>query len=271
MPRPSTIAARAFPRMARAMALAVALAAPPVQGATQGTTQATTVLRTAAQDNNTIKYNLKGERKGFCVEVLHAIERIEPGLRFTGWDQPMSLPRIENALADGQLDVFCGLIRTPARDAKFGFIDVPVYTVRHKIAVRADDPVQVRSLDEIRKLGPDNVIIVGKGTAHEELLKRQSGLTVDASASNLDVNLRKLSHGRGRFLYHTENALLRYIDKEKLGHQVRLLPAVFREDNMLFAVSRSLPAASADLLRNALQQLADRGELRKLYAGYRED
>jgi ABC-type amino acid transport substrate-binding protein len=228
-------------------------------------------LRTAAQDNNTIKFNLKGKRKGICVDVFQAIERIEPGLRFTGWDQPMSLPRVESALAENQLDVFCALIRTPARAAKFNFIDVPVYTVRHRIAVRADDDVQVRNLDDIRKLGPGNVVLVLKGTAHEEMLRRYGGLALDASAQNLDVNLRKLQHGRGRFLYHTENALLRYIDKEKLGGQIKLLPAVLKEDNLLFAVSRSLPAATADMLRGALQQLADRGELKKIYANYKAE
>jgi len=229
------------------------------------------VLRTAAQDNNTIKYNPNGERKGVCVEVLLALERIDPGLRFSGWDQPMSLPRVETALADNQLDVFCGLIRTPAREAKFNFIDVPVYTVRHRIAVRMEDDIQVRGLDDIRKLGPGTVVIVLKGTAHEETLRRHGGLTLDASAQNLDVNLRKLAHGRGRFLYHTENALLRYIDMEKLGGQVKLLPAVLREDNLLFAVSRSLPAATVTMLRHALQHMADRGELKKIYAHYKED
>lgn len=259
MPRPPApaITATCAAACTVLLCLAPAAAAPP--------------LRTAAQDNNTIKFNPKGERKGVCVEVFQALERQDPGLRFTGWDQPMSLPRVETALADHQLDVFCALIRTPAREAKFNFIDVPVYTVRHRIAVRMDDDIQVRSLDDIRKLGPGAVVIVLKGTAHEENLRRHGGLTLDASSQNLDVNLRKLQHGRGRFLYHTENALLRYIEMEKLGNHIKLLPAVLKEDQLLFAVSRSLPAATVDTLRNALQQMADRGELKKIHAHYKSD
>jgi ABC-type amino acid transport substrate-binding protein len=57
----------------------------------------------------------------------------------------------------------------------------------------------------------------------------------------------------------------------KLGGKIRLLPAALKEDGMYFAVSRSLPAASADLLRRALQQLAERGELKKIYANYKEE
>jgi ABC-type amino acid transport substrate-binding protein len=263
---PATAAAlAAFPAILGAIVipLSCATAAAPAAPAA--------ILRTAAQDNNAIKYNPKGRHKGVCLDVLQAIERVQPGLRFTGQDRPMSLPRIESALADGQLDVFCALIRSQAREAKFDFIDVPVYVVRRKIAVRANDDVQVQTLDDIRKLGPDNVIIVAKGTAHEELLKRQPGLTLDAGSRDLDVNLRKLLHGRGRFLYHTENSLLHYIDMNKLGGKIRLLPAALKEDGMYFAVSRSLPAASADLLRRALQQLAERGELKKIYANYKEE
>lgn len=255
-----------------ALALAVASLACSVGLAIMPTAAAATpVLRTAAQGNNTIKFNLNGERKGVCVDVFQAIERIDPGLRFSGWDQPMSLPRVETALADHQLDVFCGLIRTPARDAKFSFIDVPVYTVRHRIAVRMRDNIQVRNLDDIRKLGPGAVVMVLKGTAHEESLRRHGGLTLDASTQHLDVHLRKLVHGRGRFLYHTETALLRTIDMEKLGGQVKLLPVVLKEDNMLFAVSRGVPAATVDKLRHALQQMADRGELKKIHADYNEE
>ncbi|MYN10908.1 substrate-binding periplasmic protein [Pseudoduganella aquatica] len=229
------------------------------------------VLRTAAQDNNTLKYELRAKRKGICVDVIKALERTDPALHFSGWTQPMSLPRIESALAEGQLDAFCALIRTSAREARFGFIDIPVYTVRHTIAVRADDQVVVNSLDDIRKLGPDNVIIVSKGTAHESKLQHEKGLRVDATSRDTDVNLRKLLNKRGRFYYHTESALRRYIADEQLKGMIRLLPTVFSEETLYFAVSPSLPPPATEQLRQALRKLAERGELQKIYASYKED
>lgn len=229
------------------------------------------VLRTAAQDNNTLKYELRARHKGICVDVIKALEHADPQLHFSGWTQPMSLPHIEAALAEGQLDAFCALIRTSARETRFGFIDIPVYTVRHKIAVRADDQVVVKSLDDIRKLGPDSVIIVSKGTAHEAMLQHEPGLHVDATSRDTDVNLRKLLHKRGRFFYHTENALRRYIADEQLKGMIRLLPTVFKEDALYFAVSPSLPPAAVEQLRQALRTLAERGELQKIYSGYKED
>lgn len=229
-------------------------------------------LRTAAQDNNALKYDLKNPtRPGICVELLQAVESSDPELRFSGADQPMSLRRIEALLVDGQLDIFCALIRSPAREARMGFIEVPIYTVRHRIAVRAEDAVNVQSLDEIRRLGPEAAVIVNKSTAHEDLLRAAGGLQLDASSPDTSVNLKKLVAQRGRFYYHTENALLRYIEDGGLEGKVRLLPTVFKSEALYMAYSPRLAAATRQRLHQALEKLAKRGELERIYAGYREN
>lgn len=227
-------------------------------------------VRTAAQDNNVLKFDTtSASRPGICVEVMRAVERLDPDMRFTGWNTPMALPRVEQRLAQNQLDALCALIKTPEREARFGFIDVPIYTAHHRIAVRADDAVQVTSLDDIRKLGADGVVIVGKGTSHEAYLRNLGGLLLEASSGSTDVNLRMLAGGRGRFLYHTENALLRYIEDGKLSGKVKLLPTVFKSEYLLFAVSPAWPQTHRDRLEAVLTKLSQRGELAKIYANYR--
>jgi ABC-type amino acid transport substrate-binding protein len=228
-------------------------------------------LRTAAQDNNVLKYDPKNPQKpGICVEVIQAIERIDPGIKFAGWDTSRSLPWIEQRLAGGELDVFCGLIKNSEREARYGFIDVPVYTVRHRIAVRKDDAIDVTSFDDIRKLGEEGVVIVGRGTAHENYLKAQGGLRLELSSGSTDVNLRLLVGKRGRLLYHTENALLRYIEDGQLEDKVRLLPTVFKSEAILFTVSNALAPASRERLRVALTKLSQRGDLARIFVGYKE-
>lgn len=234
-------------------------------------TVAEPALRTAAQDNNTLKYDLKSPaRPGICVEVLRAIEASDAELKFTGSDQPMSLRRIEYLLAEGQLDVFCALIRSPARESRMVFIEVPVYTVRHRIAVRAEDGVNVQTLDELRRLGPEVSVIVNKSTAHEDLLRSAGGLQIDASSPDTSVNLKKLVAQRGRFYYHTENALLRYIEDNGLESKVRLLPTVFKSEPLYLVCSPKLSGALRQRLHQALDKLARRGELERIYANYRE-
>ena len=229
-------------------------------------------IRTVSQDNNVLKFDQSNPQKpGICVEVIRAVERLDPGLQFWGWDQPMALPRVEQQLALNQLDAFCALIKTPDRESRFAFIDVPIYQVHHRIAVRADDAVQVGSLDDIRKLGAQGVVIVGKGTSHETFLRNQGGLLLEASSGSTDVNLRMLAGGRGRFLYHTENALLRYIEDGKLGSKVKLLPTVFKSEVLQFAVSPAWPKSHRDRLEAALAKLSQRGDLAKIFANYREN
>lgn len=228
-------------------------------------------LRTAAQDNNALKYDLGNRQKpGICIEVIRAIEQLDPELRFTGWDQPQSLRRIEAMLAEGQLDAFCALLKSAPREQKYLFIDVPVYTVRHRVAVRADDAVVAENFDDMRRLGAEGTVLVLRSTAHEDHLKKQDGLLLDASSPDLAINLKKLVARRGRFLYHTENALLRYIALEGLEGKVRLLPTVFKEESLYFMLSRAVQASVVARLRAALEKLAKRGELERIYASYRE-
>lgn len=262
---PATLAAARATTRAAALAAAMLACGLPVKAAA-----APLLLRTAAQDNNTLKYELNGKRKGICMEVIKAVEQVSPGLRFTGWTQSWSLPRIESALAEGRLDTFCAMIPTSARAAKYTFIEIPIYSVRHKIAVRADDKVAIKSLEEIPKLGPDNMVIVSKGTAHETLLQDEPGLRLDASSRDTEVNLRKLLNKRGRFFYHTESTLRRTIAEQHMTGMVTLLPTVFREEALYFAVSRKLAPDAAERLRQALQILAERGDLQKIEAGYKE-
>jgi len=229
------------------------------------------LIRTVSQDNNVLKFDrFNPQKPGICIEVMRAVERLDPDLQFVGWDQLMALPRVEQHLALNQLDAFCALIKTPDRESRFGFIDVPIYQVHHRIAVRADDVVQVSSLDDIRKLGAQGVVIVGKGTSHETYLRNQGGLMLEASSGSTDVNLRMLAGERGRFFYHTENALLRYIEDGKLGSKVRLLPTVFKSEVLQFAVSAAWPKSHRDRLEAALGKLAQRGDLAKIFASYRE-
>lgn len=229
------------------------------------------LLRTAAQDNNALKYDFRNPLKpGICVEVIRAIELLDPELRFSGWDTPMPLRRIEPMLAEGQLDAFCGLLRSSAREARFAFVEPPVYTVRHRIAVRADDAVNVQSFEDIRRLGAEGLVIAARSTAHEDWLRAKGGLLLDASSADTGVNLKKLVAKRGRFLYHTENALRRYIADEGLGDKVRLLPTIFKEEGLFFVVSNSLPPASTARLRTALEKLAKRGDLERIFAAYKE-
>lgn len=231
--------------------------------------QEITVLRTVAQSGNLPKFNADDAlRPGFCVEMLRAIEATDSALRFTGLDQALPLKRIEGQLETGRVDVFCGLARTPAREARIGFLPHIVYITRHKLAVRADDPLRIEKLEDLRRLPPDEPVMVNRSSAYEQVLLDVGRIPLDASLSDPATSLRKLVNHRGRAYYFSDMELEYYIQRDQLQDKVRLLPQVFHEDRPLFAYRQDLPEAVVERLRAALDRLQADGSLRRIAARY---
>lgn len=227
-------------------------------------------LRSAMQEGNTYKFDPKNASlPGICTEIIRAVEKADPEIKFAGMESMFPLPRIVSELGSGgSLDAFCGLLKTPERLAILSFVEVPIYTLRHKVAVRADDTVSVKSFEDIRKLGGNNTIGANQGFAYAALLQKEGGLTVNDSSRDSSAIFKMLMAERVRFFYSAESTLREYIDNDKLDGKVKILPTIFKEENQFFVVSKSLPAASADKLKAALEKLTKSGELAKIYGRY---
>lgn len=227
-------------------------------------------LRTGAQDSSP-KYYLEGtQMKGLCVDLIKAVERTDPTLKFTGYDRFVPLPRIEEGMASdpAAYDVFFGLIKSPAREAKFNFIDIPLYQTSLKLAARADDAIEVKSFDDIRKLGDEGSILAVRGTAHVAFLQQQGGLKIDAGANTTADDLIKLVNHRGRFVFNTNISLAHEIKRQKLEGKIRIIPATFHAEPQYLAVSKTLPPDTIAKLKSALARLESSGELSKIFSTY---
>lgn len=228
------------------------------------------VLRTASQAALPLKFDrLNRSRPGICIEVIERLEANDLHLRFRGLERDLPLKRVVQALSTEEIDVFFSLIPTDERRRLVDFLEgPPLYVSRHQVAVRADDPVQVNSLDDLRALGPDGLVLTTHGTAYSEYLGQQTGIALYPQALNNDQNLRMLLMGRGRFFYHAGSTLREHIERNGLGAQLRILPAVFKVDEQRVACSRALPAAARSRLVLGLQRLAASGELQRLRERY---
>jgi hypothetical protein len=86
-------------------AVSLVLALPTAVAAAPPSTQI--VLRTAIQSGSLAKYAPDdAENPGLCLEMLRAVERVDPGLHFVGLDLRAPLLRVERLLAQGEIDVF---------------------------------------------------------------------------------------------------------------------------------------------------------------------
>jgi len=227
------------------------------------------VLRTAAQEHALTKYDTANpQAPGLCVEIAHAIEKIDPGLSFSGFDTPMPLPRILALMKAGQLDVFIGAFHTRERDSMVDYLDQPLYQITHRVAVRADDTIELSGMDELRRLAPDNIVMTLQGTAYDSYLRSMNLQNLDVGTADIGILLKKLVNGRGRFAYESDLNLTEAIRKNRLEGKVRILPVSFKSESQFAVVRKSLNPVAAARLESDLEQLEKNGELKRIYARY---
>ncbi|HSY30118.1 MAG TPA: transporter substrate-binding domain-containing protein [Burkholderiaceae bacterium] len=233
-------------------------------------------LRTAAQDASTPKFitqNLNGKSQigGLCIDIMRAIERVDPGIKFVGDQEWQPRARIDNGLMTGNIDVICGIPRVKNEDKNYDFIQTPLFSVNYMLAVRADDTVQVSGWDDIRKLGNDGIVLAIHGFGIVEMMEGQGGLRIDAGAHTSQANLEKLLAHRGRFYIHRSPGIKAEIRLAGLEKQLKVLPVQIAKQEFYMATSKKLAANDFRKLSAALAQLGKRGELVSLFAKYQDE
>lgn len=233
-------------------------------------------IRTVAQEAGFPKFAAiedqgKPQVGGLCVDIMRAIERVDPELRFVGDQQWVPLIRIEAGMIAGKLDAACGLIRTNERKAKFDFIETPLFPVNYYLVVRANDEVHVKDWSDVRQLGENGVILTIHGyvgiLSH---MRELGGLRIDAGGRDTKVNLEKLLAGRGRFFIHRSPGVFSEVASSGLRDRVKILPTIMYTENFHMMVARSMAPQVKDKINKALIQLTASGELTKLSKKWEE-
>lgn len=224
------------------------------------------VLRTAGQASSP-KYTGGDEEKpqaGIAVEVMRAIEVLDPGLNFVGSEHIKPFARIQSELERGQLQVFFGMARTPRQEQRFTFLEPPLYVAADIFYVRADDPIVVNSLEDIRASGGG--ILTWEGTVQHDYVQRQ-GLKLSGTAKSIELGLRMLQGGRGRFWYGSELSSTAKLQELKLEGQIRPV-FVNSSHGRYVVVTKPLAPDTQGRLSEALATLKQRGELDRIFLKY---
>lgn len=225
-------------------------------------------LKTVAQDNSLAKYAIGDETQpGICREIAAAVTAIDPTLTFSGLDLQTPLTRIEKMLEQGSIDLFFCLLRNKKREAKFNYIDIPLYSVRHILLVKADDPIVIKEYADIRQLGDQGLVLVNFGSALVHDLN-DAGVKNIASAKNDLQLIRMLDSGRGRFIYGQDLTIMEMLRRMKLKDRYRILPVTLKEENQYLAYRRGLSQDVVDKLEKLIRSLADSGKLQAIVSRY---
>lgn len=233
-------------------------------------------VRTAAQDGADPKFvrlqqGGKPQVGGLCVDIMRAIERVEPGITFVGDQSWQPIARIEAGVATGELDAACGLLRNGERESRYAYIDTPLFAVNYHLVVRADDNVRISGWDDVRKLGKQGIILVNRGFGVTAEMEREGGLIVDAGAADSKTNFAKLLAGRGRFFIHRSPGVTEEIIRAGMQEQVKVLPAVMYRDYFYLVVSKKLAAEVREKMNKAVAQIKASGELAALRKKWHAD
>lgn len=227
------------------------------------------LLRSAQQGGALVKYDPHGgpARPGLCMEVLQAVQRIDPGLQFTGLDQQLPLKRVERLLADGLIDAFFCLLKSPERERQWRYAPVPLYSIRHVVVQRADDDRALDSLQDLAVASRRKPVLVMRGTALARRLL-QAHVAVAEVGSEREA-LQMLLMNRADVIYGQDINLVRHISDAGLGSKMKFGRTVFQEEQQYLALRADLPAAHEERLTQALRRLERDGVLRALADKYR--
>lgn len=226
-------------------------------------------LRTVQQASSTVKYDPDGSplKPGLCLEILRAVERQDAGLHFTGLAQQVPLKRVERLLADGLIDAFFCLLKSPEREKQWRYAPVALYIVRHVVVQRADDPRNPDSLAQLAALSRRKPVLVMRGTALARRLVAANVAVAEVSSER--EALQMLVMGRADAIYGQDINLQRHVAQSKLGDKLRFGRTVFQEEPQFLALRADLPAAHEERLTQALRKLEKDGTLRQLAEKYR--
>lgn len=225
-------------------------------------------IRTISQEGYTGKFNVANPAKpGMMVEVMHAIEQLDPTVRFSGLEVQASVKRIEHELEYGGVDVFFGLSKSDSRVAKFVFVEPALYQASYQFAVRADDSAAITSMDDFQVASNEGVVLANSSESNLDYL-RAHNLTIDASGTNTVVNCKKLIAGRGRYYFASTISLVEEIKAQKWTGTIRLLQPRFLTANVYALFSRQAPSAMVERVRAGLVSLERSGVLSRIFHKY---
>lgn len=226
-------------------------------------------LRTVQQSGSLVKYDPDGGplKPGLCLEILRAVEKLDPGLHFSGLEQQVPLKRVERLLAEGLVDAFFCLLKSPEREKQWRYVPVPLYTIRHVVVQRADDPRHLDTLADLAELSRRRPVLVMRGTALARRLLA-ADVAIAEVASEREA-LQMLTLRRADAIYGQDINLQRHVAETKLGDKLKVGRTAFQEEAQFVALRADLPPAHEERLTQALRKLERDGTLRQLTEKYR--
>ena len=227
---------------------------------------AETLLRTGYQQDSPPRYFVDGGKdKGVCIDLINALNeklakeniRIEP----TG---TYSLARINTMMEKNELNLFVGLMKSPAREKAFVFSSVPVYGVRGQFAKLASDPFEYTGEMSVR----GKRVCVLRGAAINQLITKMPDIRF-VEAATIHECLLKLREREVDLIFYHDLGLGWDIKDGGFSKQIVLANKPFEADFQYIMFTKEVPQNVRVAIENALRDLQKEGTTDKILKAYK--
>ncbi|MBV8500447.1 MAG: hypothetical protein JO006_01870 [Paucibacter sp.] len=198
-----------------------------------------------------------------CERLWQRLAIQMPDLSLRRFGDPMTAARRDRMLLDGSLDADCGTIPAP-RATGLRYSQLPVYQVHLVLVLRADDPLEIKGQQELRRQSEQSPLLLNRGSLFRPLLEKLGVRALDDTGAHTEQNIAKLLAGHGRIFVYQQPGLDSKLKAFHLEGKVRVLAWSPGRLGYHLAYSPHLAPGVAARLDEALRKLAQSGELDRL-------
>jgi polar amino acid transport system substrate-binding protein len=206
-----------------------------------------------------------GNFSGLCIELMKLIEQ-NSNFKFSYPHNFTPTGRAETNLKNGDTDVHFGFSRTPEREKDVVFLE-PLYEIKYVLLARNDDPISVSTVDDVKKLGSNGVVLTLLGTGIIAYAKGL-GFTVEANSVEILPNLIRLKLGKDRFLMYHDLGLFYELKDPKFKGIFKVMPLELQKTSHWLAVSKNLDSGVKKDLSEAIRKLKQSGKWKSIITKY---
>ena len=139
------------------------------------------------------------------------------------------------------------------------------------MVARAEDSVEIKNLQDLQELYPNNLVLSWKGTEQNSWIITKSKVMADSGISgtnNMERLFQMLLTNRGRFLFVQKYTALNSIKELNLEKKVKILFPPLSVSNRYLWISRKVPEEVFQLIEKALSKLKSKKVLSQLAKKY---
>jgi ABC-type amino acid transport substrate-binding protein len=205
---------------------------------------------------------------GICPDLYDEINQrlANQGIQIRKAYDFMPQKRIIQSIELDQLDVTCGVARTPEREAKAQFGSESIAKVQLLLVARADETAIVHSLDDVAKVG--GLIESVAGSTIQKRLEDHGRLQIESGTLTLERALIKLTNKRLQFVLYHNYGISYELQKYQYRNKFKIIETDIPSYNHYLMFRPGLPANVISAIDGAIAACKADGTLRRIYERY---